>query len=189
MADTPDVIATDAVEAYTEQAHGGDEYHAEPALLGLEAYQWVSIAMVALLLIALFAAKVHKTIAGGLDGRIAAIREELDEAKRLRAEAEQLRDEYAAKIANAEGDAEAMLDNARAEAEAILVRAEEDSKALVERRKRMAQDKIAAAEREAIAEVRATAAAAAAAASRKLIGEKLDAEADRKLADELIAGI
>ena len=176
-------------EAAGDAAHGGAETHAGPELWGLAPYQWVSVSMLVLLLIAFFGAKVHKTIAGGLDGRIAAIREELDEAKRLRAEAEKLRDEYAAKIANAETDAAAMIDNAKAEAEAILVRAEDDSKALVERRKRMAEDKIAAAERDAVAEVRAKAASAAAAASRKLICEKLDATADSKLADDLIASI
>lgn len=172
-----------------EAAGEAGDAHSEPMLWGLQPYQWVSVSMLVLLLIAIFVAKVHKTIGGGLDGRIAAIREELDEAKRLRAEAEKLRDEYTAKIANAESDAEAMLDNAKAEAEAILTRAEADSKDLVERRKRMAQEKISAAERDAVAEVRASAAAAAAAASRKLIGEKLDAEADRKLADDMIAGI
>ncbi len=189
MADTPEVFTTDETVAHTEAGHGGAATHAEPELLGLAPYQWVSISMLVLLAIAFFGAKVHKTISGGLDGQIGAIRAELDEAKRLRTEAEQLRDEYTAKITNAESDAEAMLNNARAEAEAILVRAEEDSKALVERRKRMAQDKISAAERDAVAQVRATAAAAAAAASRKLIGEKLDADADSKIADELIAGI
>jgi len=192
MADTghtPEVFASESAEAYAEEAHGTEVHHPEPMLWGLAPYQWVSISMLVLLLIAFFGAKVHKTIAGGLDGRIAAIREELDEAKRLRAEAEKLRDEYTTKIANAETDAEAMLDNAKAEAEAILTRAEADSKELVERRKRMAQDKIAAAERDAVAEVRAKAAAAAAAASRKLIGEKLDAQADSKLADDLISSI
>lgn len=189
MADTPEVFTTDDTVAHTEAGHGGAATHAEPELWGLAPFQWVSVSMLVLLLIAFFVAKVHKTIAGGLDGRIAAIREELDEAKRLRAEAEKLRDEYAAKIANAEGDAEAMLDNAKAEAEAILTRAEADSKELVERRKRMAQEKISAAEREAVADVRAKAASAAAAASRQLIGEKLDAKTDAKLADDLIAGI
>ncbi|WP_371819622.1 hypothetical protein [Erythrobacter sp. 3-20A1M] len=126
---------------------------------------------------------------GGLDSRIAAIREQLDEAKKLRAEAEALRDEYTTKIANAEKDAEAMLENARHEADALLEKAEEDSKALVERRKRMADEKIAAAEREAVEDVRNRAASAAAAASRGLIAEKHDASADSRLADELIAGI
>ena len=193
MADTQTggdaLFTTQETDAYAEVAHGGTEHHVEPELLGFAPFQWVSIAMLVLILIAVFKMKAHSKIGQGLDARIAAIREELDEAKRLRAEAEQLRDEYTAKIANAESDARAMLDSAKAEAEAILTRAEEDSKALVERRKRMAQDKISAAEREAVAEVRAKAAAAAAAASRKLIGDKLDAQADKRLADELIAGI
>ncbi len=190
MADSPELftaVEPTATNAHTEQPHGGE--HAEPELWGLAPFQWVSVSMLVLLAIAFFGMKVHRAIAGGLDSQISAIREELDEAKRLRAEAETLRDEYTAKIANAESDAAAMLDNAKAEAESILNRAEEDSKALVERRKRMAQDKISAAERDAVAEVRAKAASAAAAASRKLIGEKLDAQADGKLADELIAGL
>ena len=195
MADTTTIPAEaealttgDATQTHTEVDHGAGK-HVEPELFYMAPYQWVSIAMLILLLGAIFVGKVHKTLGKGLDDRIAAIREELDEAKRLRSEAEQLRDEYAAKIANAESDAEAMLESAKAEAEAILTRAEADSKALVERRKRMAQDKISAAEREAVAEVRAKAALEAATASRKLIGENLDAETDRKLADDLIAGI
>ena len=185
----PEVFATESAEAFIEEGHGGAPTHIEPELWGLAPYQWVSISMLVLMLIALFGAKVHKTIAGGLDGKIAAIREQLDEAKQLRAEAEALRDEYAAKIASAEKDAEAMLENAQHEADALLVKAEEDSKAMVERRKRMAEDKIAAAEREAVEDVRNRAVTAATQASRKLIAEKHDAEADRALADKVIAGI
>ena len=82
-----------------------------------------------------------------------------------------------------------MMDNARREADAIVEKAEADSKALIERRKRMAQDTIAAAEREAVADVRTRTAMAAAAASRKLIADKHDAAADSKLADEVIAAL
>ena len=184
MADILALLAAAPVEA----AHGA-QAHVAPSLFGLEPFQIVSIAIAILLLIAFFGGKLHKTIAGGLDGKIAAIRAQLDEAKALRAEAEALRDEYDAKIASAEKDAEAMLANARREAETIVAKAEEDSAAMVERRKRMAEDKIAAAEREAVEDVRNRAASAAALASRKLIADKHDAEADRKLADELIAGI
>ena len=60
----------------------------------------------------------------GLDTKIAEIRRQLDEAGvRLRAEAEALRDQYAAKIAGAEKDAETMMTGAREEADAILARA------------------------------------------------------------------
>ena len=184
----PEVFATDAAETNTV-VDGGAVKHVEPELLGMEPYQVVSIAMLVLLLIAIFGAKVHKTIAGGLDRQIASIREQLDEAKELRAEAEALREEYARKIEGAEKDAEAMLANAQHEADAILQKAESDSSAMVERRKRMAEDKIAAAEREAVQEVRNRAVTAATGASRTLIAQKHDAEADRALADKVIAGI
>lgn len=162
--------------------------YAEPTAFLLEPYQWVSVAMVVLLAIFLWK-RVPGLIAGGLDSKIAEIRAQLDEAKALRSEAEKLRDEYSAKIAGAEKDAEAMMENARHEADAIVAKAEADSKALVERRKKMAEDKIAAAEREAIDEVRATAAAAATKASRKLIAEKHDAIADKTLADQVISAL
>ena len=189
MANAPQVFATEPAEVFVEEGHGGAPTHVEPELLGLAPFQWVSIAMLILFLIAFFGAKVHKTIAGGLDGRIAAIKEQLDEAKALRHEAETLRDEYTKRIASAEKDAETMLETARHEADTIVAKAEADGQAMVERRQRMAEDKIAAAEREAIADVRNRAAIAATAASRKLIAEKHDAEADRSLADQLIAGI
>ncbi|MGE5953357.1 MAG: hypothetical protein ACM308_07050 [Qipengyuania vulgaris] len=185
---TPEVFATETPEATTEIDHGAGK-HVEPELWGLAPFQVVSISMLVLLLFAFFGAKVHKTIAGGLDNKIAAIKEQLEEAKQLRAEAEALRKEYADKIAGAEKDAEAMLVNAQTEADAILEKAEADSKAMVERRKRMAEDKIAAAEREAVQDVRNRAVAAATGASRKLIAEKHDAEADKALADKVIAGI
>ena len=184
----PEVFATETPQATTEIDAGAGK-HNEPELFGLAPFQIVSIAMLVLLLFAFFGAKVHKTIAGGLDNKIAAIKEQLEEAKQLRAEAEALRKEYADKIASAEKDAEAMLVNAQTEADAILEKAEADSKAMVERRKRMAEDKIAAAEREAIEDVRNRAVSAATGASRKLIAEKHDAEADRALADKVIAGI
>jgi F-type H+-transporting ATPase subunit b len=159
-----------------------------PSAFGLQDYQWVSLSMAVLIGIILWK-KVPGAVAGGLDKKIAEIKQQLDEAKELRVEAEKLRDEYAAKIAGAEKDAEAMMEGAQREADAIVAKAEADSEAMVARRQRMAEDKIAAAERDAVADVRAKAANAAAAASRKIIAEKHDREADQKLADEIISSI
>lgn len=159
-----------------------------PSAFGVDSYQWVSLAM--LILIGVFIwKKVPGLVTGGLDSKIEEIKKQLDEAKNLRAEAEKLRDEYAAKIAGAEKDAEAMMEGAQREADAILTKAEADSEAMVARRKRMAEDKIAAAEREAIAGVRATAVDAASNASRILIADKHSADADRALADEVIGSL
>lgn len=166
----------------------GAEGHAEPSVMGLDSYQWVALAMSVLIGVFIWK-KVPGLITGGLDAKIAEIRRALDEAKSLRAEAEALRAEYAAKIATAEKDAEAMLAGAREEADAILAKAEADSEVMVARRQRMAEDKIAAAERAAIAEVKAKAVTAAAAASKLLIAQRYDPAADRKLADEVIAAL
>jgi F-type H+-transporting ATPase subunit b len=166
----------------------GEAAHAEPTLSGLEAYQIVSIAMLVLIVVMIWK-KVPAIITGGLDARIAEIRKALDEARSLRVEAEALRAEYAARIASAEKDAEAMLVAARTEADAILAKAEADSEIIIARRQRMAEEKIAAAERAAVAEVKARAVTAAAAASRLLIAKVHDEKADSKLADELIASL
>lgn len=191
MADTtPEVFATTAAdpEVHATVEHGAGE-HVEPTLLGFAPYQWVALAMLVLILFAIFGAKVHKAIGGGLDRKIAAIREQLDEAKKLREEAEALRSEYAAKIAGAEEDAAAMVERARIEADQIVAKAEDDTAAIIARRKQMAEDKIAAAERGAVEELRAKVAAAATAAAHDLIAEKHGEADDRKLADEIIANI
>jgi hypothetical protein len=78
-------------------------------------------------------------IGKALDGKIAGIRAQLDEAAQLRREAEQIKAEYEAKAAASEGEAAAMLERARHEAEAIRAKAETDAAALVERRTRMAE--------------------------------------------------
>ncbi len=189
MADhLPEVIATDESQIVAGTEHGGAPTHAEPELFGLAPFQIVALAMLVLVLVMLWK-RVPGMITRGLDGKIAAIKQQLDEAKQLRAEAEALRTEYAAKIAGAEKDAAAMLANARTEADDILAKAEADGKAMVARRERMAEDKIAAAEREAVESVRNSAVAAATAASRKLIADKHGEDADRVLADKVIAGL
>lgn len=186
--DLPDVLATDSAETVGVVDHGAGK-HVEPSAFGLEPYQWVAVSMVIFILIAIVVGKAHKTVTGGLDNQIAAIRHQLDEAKALRAEAEALRQEYADKVAGAEKDAEAMLANAQTEADSIVEKAAADTEATIVRRKSMAEDKIAAAERSAINDLRARAANAATAASRALIREKHDAASDSSLVDRTISNI
>jgi len=168
------------------ETHGGE--HAEPSALGLNPGAWVALAMAVFIAILLWK-KLPATVAKGLDSQIAAIRKQLDEAKALRAEAEALRAEYAAKIAGAEKDAAAMLDHARHEADAIVTKAEADTATMIVRREKMAQDKISAAERAAVDGLRAQAADAATSAARSLIAQNHGAGADKALVDTAIAGI
>ena len=187
MANLLTLLSAAAEHAADAAAHGGE--HAEPMAFGLIGPGlWVALAMSVLILIALFLG-VPKMLTAGLDSGIAEIKKQLDEAKALRAEAEALRKEYADKIANAEKDAAAMLEHAKHEAEAIVAKAEADTTAVIGRREKMAEDKIAAAERGAVAELRARAADAAAVAAKGLIAKNHGAAADKALVDQAIGAI
>jgi len=176
-----------AVTTARDEGHG--EVHAEPAIFGvLDATVIVSLAMLVVIGLMLWK-KVPAAIGRALDKKIAGIREQLDEASRLRAEAEALRSEYEAKAAGAAAEAQTILDRARHEADAIVQQAKTDSAALVERRQRMAEDKIAAEERAAVEAIRAKAVNAAAAAAARLIAEQHGADADRAMVDQTIAGL
>lgn len=167
------------------EAPGGAEHHADPVALGLDATAWVSLAMAIFIAILLWK-KVPAAIGSALDSRITTIRQQLDEAAKLRAEAEALRAEYEAKLTAAAKEAEDMRVRAEEEAEHIVTQAKQDATDLIARRQKMAEDKISAAERSAIALVRAKAAQAATSAAATLIAKHHDAAADRTLVDSTI---
>ena len=169
-------------------ANPGAIEHAEATAFGLNPGGWVALSMIVVLAIMIWKG-VPKAIARALDKKIASIREQLDEASKLRAEAEALRAEYQAKAAAADSEAAQILEHARAEADQILAKAKDDTEQLVKRRQRMAEDKIAAAERAAIAEVRAKAADAATKAAAALIAQRNDAETDKVLIDKAISAL
>jgi len=167
---------------------GGAEHTVEATALGMNTTGWVAVAALIVLLLLLWK-KVPALVGRALDGKIAAIRVELDEASRLRKEAEALRAEYEQKAAAAHRDADGMRQQAEREAHDILVKAKADAEALMDRRAKMAEDKIAAAERAAIADVRARAAEAAAKAAALLIAEHAGADVDGARVDRTIAGL
>ena len=162
---------------------------AEPASFGVvTATVWVSIAMAIFIAILLWK-KVPAMVAGMLDNKIAEISKQLNEAEQLRLDAESLKAEYEAKLADAAKEADEMRARADAEAEALVAKAKTEATALIARRKQMAEDRIAAAEAGALAEVRSAAAKAATDAAAKLIADKHDANADKALVDQAIAGV
>lgn len=170
-----------------EAAHEAAE-HATPTAWGLSPGGWVAMSMIAVFLVML-RMKVPALVASALDAKIAGIKAQLDEAAKLRAEAEALKAEYAAKLADAAQHGEAMKAAAAEEAKHIVAKAKTDAKALIERRQKIAEDKIAAAERAAVDALRAKAASVAAGAAAGLIAQTHDAKADKSLVDEAIAGL
>ena len=167
---------------------GVAELHHEPSVFGITAPGFVALSMLVVIGLMIWK-KVPKMIAGALDSRIATIRNQLDEASQLRAEAEAQLAEAKARNAASAGDAAAIVAHAQAEAAAMLAKAEADLADLVARRQTMAEDKIAAAERGAIAEVRALAAEAATRAAATILAERHGVDADKALVDRTIAGL
>ena len=128
--------------------------------------------------------RVPQKMLAALDSRGARIKAELDDARRLRDEAEGLLAEYRRKRQEAEREAEAIIAGARAEAERVAAEAKARMEEFVARRSQVAENKIAQAETQAVAEVRAAAAEAAVAAAEKILTQSAKGEvADRLLAD------
>ncbi len=137
-----------------------------------EAETWVAIAFVMFLgVLAYFG--VPKVALGALDQRRARIRAELDEARRLKDEAAALLAQYQRRQHEAEDEAAAIIAGARAEAERMAGEAKVKMEDFVARRTKMAEQKIAQAEAQALADVRAAAAEAAVAAAQKILSEKV----------------
>jgi F-type H+-transporting ATPase subunit b len=157
----------------------------EPSVFGLDAPWFVAAAMLAVIAIIVWK-KVPSAIGRLLDRQIESIRTQLADAARLRSEAEALRDEYQAKAEAADAERRTLLERAQHEAEAMVEQAKANTAALIGRRQRIAEEKIAAAERHALDEVRAHAAIVTAAAAAKLLSEELGAEADKAMVDKTI---
>lgn len=175
------------LELLAAAAHETGE-HVYPTAFGIAPHGWTAIAMLVVFAIMLWAG-VPRIVAGILDRRIEGIRKQLDEAATLRAEAAALRDDYARKATEADKDIEALRARAEKDAAEIVEKAKADAAALIERHKMLSAEKIATAERDAVAELRKKAATAAAAAARELIAEQHGEAADRELADRIIAEI
>lgn len=124
---------------------------------------------------------LHKKVATALDARAERIAKELDEARRLREEAERVLADYQRRERDAAGEAESIIKLAAEEAESLAAETRHAIKEQFERRIRLAEDKIARAETDALREVRAAAVDAAIGAAQRLIGEKLTPDAAEKL--------
>jgi|SRR5690349_5125762 F-type H+-transporting ATPase subunit b len=147
-----------------------------------EAETWVLIAFI--LLMGLFAYfGVHRTVLKALDNRSARIKAELDSARKLKEEAAGVLAEYKARRASAEREAEEIISGARADAERIAAEAKAKMEDFVARRTKTAESKIALAEAQALADVRAAAAEAAVAAASNILSQSVKGQ----VADDLLA--
>ena len=133
---------------------------------------WVAVAFFMFIGLLLYM-KVPGMITESLDQRAEAIRKELDQARRLREEAQDLLADYQQKQRRADDEAKAIIENAEREAMAIKEQSENALKESIERRSRMAEEKIARAEAQALNEVRGAVIDAATAAAEKVLATRV----------------
>ncbi|HEY2136993.1 MAG TPA: ATP F0F1 synthase subunit B [Xanthobacteraceae bacterium] len=148
----------------------------------IDAEIWVAVAF--LIFVGVLAKLgVPRMILNALDGRSTQIKIELDEARRIRDEAQALLAAYQRKRQEADREAEAIITAAKKEAELVAAEAKTKVEEFVARRTKIAETKIAQAEAQALADVRAAAADAAVAAAARILTETTKG----RTGDELIA--
>ncbi len=173
-----------------QEAHGAaeDAGHASSGGLLQDPAFWVLVAFV--IVIGVFArAGIHKTITSGLDKRSQKIADEINEARKMREEAQELLAAYQRRQREAEEEAAAIIEQAKKDAKRMAVEAREKINEQMDRRIKAAEDKIARAEAQALSEVRGQTADLAAAAAAEIIRDRMDSGAQSAFIDKAIAGL
>lgn len=143
---------------------------------------WVAVAFVILMIVFGYLG-VFKSAMTALDHRAERIKAELDDATRLKQEAAKVLADYKARSASAEREAADIIANAKSEAERIATEAKAKMEDFVARRTKTAESKIALAEAQALADVRAAAAEAAVQAASTILSQSVKGS----VADDLLA--
>ena len=149
---------------------------------------WALVSLILFFAVVIYM-KVPGTLGSGLDKRAETIRKELDQAKKLREEAEALLKEYQRKAAAAESEAAAIVEQAKREAVGLAAEGRRRVEEYVASRTRLAETKIQQAEHQALQEVRALSADVAIAAAEKLIGERVKGDTAASLVARSIADV
>jgi len=146
----------------------------------LDAEFWVAVAFVAFLGVLIYFG-VHEMMVKYIDQRRDRIKAELDEALRLKEEALALLAQYQRKQREAEQEAAGIIAGAGAEAERMMAEAKAKMEEFIARRSNMAETKIAQAEAQALADVRAAAAEAAVSAAETILTQVVKGEIAERL--------
>lgn len=170
------MLISAALAASGAEAHSGSLF-SEPEF-------WLAIAFATFII--LLAKPLGGKIGAALDSRSKLIEREIEEAAKLRDEAQTLLANYQRKSRDALKEAEGIIASAEAEARRIREEAATELEASLKRREQLAMDKIAQAEARAVEDVRNAAVDVALAATRKLIEQNLDADKSKALVEDAI---
>lgn len=146
---------------------------------------WVAVAFVLFIALIVYFA-VPRKIISALDKRAEGIQQELAEARRLREEAQSILADYQRKQRDAEQEANDIIAQAEREAQAYAQETRQQFEDMLNRRVQMADEKIARAESQAVAEVRSRAVDASVEAAEQIIADKLDENKARALVEQSV---
>jgi F-type H+-transporting ATPase subunit b len=149
-------------------------------MISFDAPFWALVSLILFFALLIYL-KVPGVIGSGLDKRADTIRGELDQAKKLREDAEALLKEYQRKASAAEAEAGQIVEQARREAAGLAAEGKRRMEEYVVSRTRLAEQKIAQAEAQAVQEVRALSADVAIAAAEKLLGQRVKGDGGASL--------
>ena len=191
MTDHLDITMLAAAEETTtgkEHKEYSHETHDDVGPLLHDATFWVFVGFLIVVGILIWQG-VGKRVSGFLGARASLISTQLDEARSIREEAQRLLADYQKRQREAEGEAESIIALAKADAKAMTAEARAKLEDQVIRRTKAAQERIARAEAQALAEVRAQTADLAIAAAREIIKSRTDGAAQKHLLDRAIADV
>lgn len=167
--------------AAPEAAQHAEPFYADPTF-------WVAVSFVLFVALAVYY-KLPGMLAKQLDARAERIRGELDEAKRLREDAQALYAEYQRKAEEAMREADRIVEHAREEAQRVADKARADMEAMLQRRREQAEMKIGQAEQQAFDEVRARAVDIAVAAAADVLKEEMKGKRGAAVIDNAIGDL
>ncbi len=149
---------------------------------------WVFLGLVVFIALLVYM-KIPGKLVAAIDQRTAKISSDLEDARRLREEAQALLGEYQRRRGEAEGEAQAIIAQARREAEALTEEARIRIEDFVTRRTKAVEQRIAQAETQAVAEVRSRAIDVATAAASRILADKARGQTGDELIDRSIAAV
>lgn len=149
---------------------------------------WVLVVFL-LVVAGIWRAGLHKKLAVALDARAQRIADELDHVRRLREEAQELLATYQRRQRDAEEEARGIIEQAKKDAQRLSQESRTKIAELIERRAKAAEDKIARAEAQALAEVRAQTVDLAIETAREIIRNRMDQGAQAALIERAIGDL
>ncbi len=149
---------------------------------------WVLVAFLAFMALLIYY-RVPSAVTKALDDRADAIRKELDEARKLREEAQGLLSDYQRKAREAEKEAESIIEQAKIEAQALAADSRKTLSESLDRRSKLAEEKIARAEAQALSEVRSTAVDTALAAAQEILKSRAGGSTGETLVSQSISDL